>query len=128
MKQLFKIGLVAASLIVGGCIAQNPASVRADANASSQVNADKPDTDEVSFGDPALQKVVADAMGIRSGTITYGDIRHFKGQPSISAIPQTVENLTSLKGLESLNELPNGISYLGLNIQAGVIVHYRLLG
>lgn len=120
MKQLMKIGLVAASLIVGGCIAQNPASVRADANASSQVNADKPDTDEVSFGDPALQKIVADSMGIRSGTITYGDIRHFKGQPYISAIPQAVENLTSLKGLESLNELPNGIYYLGLNIQAGV--------
>ncbi|WP_087716685.1 hypothetical protein [Levilactobacillus brevis] len=79
MKQLFKIGLVAASLIVGGCIAQNPASVRADANASSQVNADKPDTDEVSFGDPALQKIVADSMGIRRGTITYVKFDILKG-------------------------------------------------
>ncbi|MEN2366828.1 hypothetical protein [Levilactobacillus brevis] len=78
MKQLFKIGLVAASLIVGGCIAQNPAFVRADANASSQVNADKPDTDEVSFGDPTLEKAVADAMGISGRKITYGDIRQCK--------------------------------------------------
>ena len=78
MKQLMKIGLVAASLIVGGCIAQNPASVRADANASSQVNADKPDTDEVSFGDPALQRlwqIPWESGSEQSRTVIFGILK-----------------------------------------------------
>lgn len=117
MKQLMKIGLVAASLIVGGCIAQNPASVRADANASSQVNADKPDTDEVSFGDPTLEKAVADAMGISGRKITYGDIRQCKKNLYIF---KTTKAVSSLKGLESLQDLPNGIADIGLKASAGV--------
>lgn len=97
----------------------NVVAVSSDEN-REEVNAHL-DNENVVFGDERLGKIVAQAMG-KTDKITYGDVRNYSGRKlNISAIPHTVSNLTSLKGLESLKELNHSeIEYLGLNVAKGV--------
>ncbi|WP_179395910.1 MucBP domain-containing protein [Lacticaseibacillus absianus] len=77
------------------------------------------DTDPVTINDPQLKAGLRKAFGIKTGELTYGDIRHV--DPNSGAMPnqRIVVNLipdmittplTDLTGLEALRELPSGWS------------------
>ncbi|MGY5339595.1 DUF5776 domain-containing protein [Levilactobacillus spicheri] len=104
-------GTVGTVLTVGGLTTTVPAQAADEAPTSQTVSADHADEDPVTFEDPALATAVGKAVGA-TGAVTYGDIRHYQGkQPYVNAVQV---NITSLTGLESLQELPAGI---GISIQ-----------
>lgn len=110
-KKLWLIGTLGVVLSVGGMTLTSITAQAAD-DTTSQTTDTHADQDQVDFTDPHLASIVADGLKLTTNTVTYGDIRHYQGtQPVLDGVRYT---LTSLNGLQSLQELPAGI---GVSLQ-----------
>lgn len=111
LKQLLLVGALGAMITVGA-VAGGRTTAFAASTDTSQVTTDThADQDKVAFTDPTLGTVVANALDV-SGDVTYGDIRHYQGkQASLMNVGMShdMPEITSLEGLQSLQELPAGI-------------------
>lgn len=123
LKSILLVGALGAVMTVGG-IEKMPLTALAATEATRQTGDDAhADEDKVVFTDPTLETVVTNALGT-TGSVTYGDIRHYQGKTPYldnTQISKPLPNLTSLEGLQSLQELPTGIGVsMQLNIAKGV--------
>lgn len=103
--KMMVLGALGTVLTVGGMALSQDTAFAADDTTSQKTTDVHADQDKVAFTDPALEAAVAKALGV-DGEVTYGDIRHCQEQqPSVA----TNTTITSLEGLQSLQELPDGI-------------------
>ncbi|NLR08445.1 MULTISPECIES: DUF5776 domain-containing protein [Lactobacillaceae] len=112
LKKMLLMGALGTVMTVSGVtVTMHQVTAMAADDPTSQTAADvHTDQDKVAFTDPAFGTAVAKALGV-DGDVTYGDIRHYQGQQPVL---QSNANITSLEGLQSLQELPDGI---GVSVQ-----------
>ncbi|WP_341780303.1 DUF5776 domain-containing protein [Levilactobacillus sp. HBUAS70063] len=126
MKQFLLAGLLGTVMTVGGvAMTQVPAQAADEPTTGQTTTEPHADQDQVEFGDPTLEKIVANGLGV-AGPVTYGEIRNYSGKQlalnyfKLSEYDQNATTpilLTSVEGLQSLQELPNGI---GVSIQVSL--------
>lgn len=102
------VGVIGALLLTGNTMVGQASTHEADKQLVSKKTATgHPDTESVTFEDATLKQCVIKALGGEGHNLTYGDIRSYSGDKTLDLRPANA--LTSLKGLESLNELPQGV-------------------
>lgn len=115
-KQLMFAGILGAVMTVGGVMTTQLTVQAATEPATGQTTTEPhADQDVVTFGDQNLEEIVAKGLGV-TGPVTYGDIRNYSGKQldlDYTLLPgyneeDTPIELTSLEGLQSLQELPTG--------------------
>ncbi|HJE86582.1 hypothetical protein KB236_11400 [Levilactobacillus brevis] len=122
-KQLMFAGILGAVMTVGGVMTTQLTGQAATEPTTGQTTTEPhADQDVVTFGDSNLEEIVAKGLGV-TGPVTYGDIRHYSGKqldldytllPKYDAKENTPILLSSLEGIQSLQELPAGI---GVKVQ-----------
>lgn len=130
MKQFLLAGLLGTVMTVGGvAMTQVPAQAADEPTTGQTTTEPHADQDQVEFGDPTLEKIVANGLGV-AGPVTYGEIRNYSGDLvdlDYTRLPEYDDKtsvpilISSLEGIQSLQELPAGIGVkVQLALKSGV--------